>query len=419
MVGHATRFWTVSRGLGAAACLALIVAIVGAQSAYVTPRSGWLYVVDSNKYGDEGRLHIVNPDEGRIVWSRMTGHLPDIALSPDGSRLYLASSVLEGDLLRGHLEIIDTATGLTVQDLPNPDRAVSTLPSYMSRMAMSPDGRWLFQFKMNNAPGNATYYVDTFDTERGAFLARNTPTPLCAWPTLLPSSESGRLTILCNETSDARFLTPTEPTQGGQRLALASLGPAVAAAPGSVRDRSRPPATAIVGPRAVTVIMGDGRFVKTDAQSHQVMQTDLLDRTGRGIVPAPQGDQGAAAAKTPQVSRAPDTNDWLAGRWIKQQAPLLSPNGQELYFGVSSLFALQQGRQPLEQVIVLDAQTLARRRSINVRQVFDSLALSKDGTKLYAVHGDTATVRVIDTASGRELSAFNAGVTPVFAVVAP
>src|SRR5688572_25999842 len=171
------------RKMSASVCLLLATSLLSAQpsgDAYVQPRSGWLFVVDSNNYKAEGRLLVVDPDEGKVVWSRATGHLPDLAVAPNGSRLYLAAGVPGPD---ARIEVIDAANGQTVQTIANPNRAVSTGGSYMSRMALSSNGRWLYQAKMDNAPGNVTYYVDSFDTEQNRFLAHRTVTPLCVWPT--------------------------------------------------------------------------------------------------------------------------------------------------------------------------------------------------------------------------------------------
>jgi DNA-binding beta-propeller fold protein YncE len=394
-----------------AACLLSAMALASAQTSgpYVTPRPGWLYIVDSNRYADDGRLLIVDPDAGRVVWSRPTGHLPDMALSADGTQLYLVSSDPANDL-QGKLEVIDTATGQTLREVPDPDRMVSTGNFYISRMSLSRDGRWLYQIKMDNTPGNVSYYVDTFDTEQSALLKTKAPAPLCAWPTLLSAAESTQLILLCNETFDVRVVNPASASGAAQAQRL-PLGPATS----SATMPARTPALALIKAKGVNVITGDGRFIQTDARAQSIVQSDVLDRTGRGLATPDQQAAAGQASSTPP----PNTNDWLAGRWIKQQAPVLSPDGAQLYLGVSSIGELRRGRQFLEQIVVLDTQTLTRRRSINARHEFTSLTLSRDGSRLYVIDGETATLRVLDAATGQELKAFKVGTTPVFAVVAP
>src|SRR6266478_7369761 len=73
------------------------------------PRSNWLYVLDyvNDPAGDaSGQVLVIDP-QGQVHGRIITGFTPDIVLSPDGTRLYLASKDSVGDTL----SVIDTATG--------------------------------------------------------------------------------------------------------------------------------------------------------------------------------------------------------------------------------------------------------------------------------------------------------------------
>ena len=407
MIRSIRGFSRVMRGSVAASCLILMISAVGAQGqgGYTAPRSGWLFVVDSNDYGDQGRLLVVDPDAGRVVWSRPTGHLPDIAIAPNGSLLYLASATVKPSTVDERLEVIDTATGQTIRDLANPDRSSSTLASYSSRMAISPSGRWLYQAKMDNAPGNLTYYVSTLDTERQVFLAHRTLTPLCVWPTILPPGEENRLDVLCNETLDVRRLSPQDPAASASRLLLGS-----GAAARALRGPS--PATALVTSNtdAVTVVMGDGRFIKGNLATRQITETDLIDRAARGVFDT--------AGSKPATSAPSAAADWFAGRVLHQQIPLLSPDGSQLYVGTSNA-ASPRNRRTFEEIAVLDPQTLQLKRRLPTGGQFESMTLSRDGARLFLVDTKGAAIKVLDAASGQTLRTITVGTTPVFAIIHP
>jgi hypothetical protein len=75
---------------------------------WAKPEPGWLYVLDPkpDAGGPGGRVWLVDPEAGKVMGSIRTGDNADFALSPDGSRLYVAS-ITEGD--SSELAVIDTA----------------------------------------------------------------------------------------------------------------------------------------------------------------------------------------------------------------------------------------------------------------------------------------------------------------------
>ncbi|MGA9505590.1 MAG: hypothetical protein WBV31_14220, partial [Terriglobales bacterium] len=107
-----------------------------------------LYIVDSDRGSSDSheRLFAVDPERKAIVRTYATGSHPDIALSPDGTRLYVASEsrVPEGPegAGAGRLDVVDTETGATLASVANPHRWVAMGPLYGSEMALSADGHW-------------------------------------------------------------------------------------------------------------------------------------------------------------------------------------------------------------------------------------------------------------------------------------
>jgi hypothetical protein len=77
------------------------------------PETGWLYVLDAKRDagGVGGRVWLIDPESGKVMGSIRTGDNPDFALSPDGSRLYVAS-ITQGD--SSELAVIDTAAGAVI-----------------------------------------------------------------------------------------------------------------------------------------------------------------------------------------------------------------------------------------------------------------------------------------------------------------
>jgi hypothetical protein len=182
-------------------------------------RSGWLYVLDSNQMKNKSQVLLVDPEQGRVIRTFKAGQGPDMVLSPDGTRLYLTSTLRnrKGQFRQSILEVIDTTSGKVLQRVDNPERWVSTVPDYPSQMAISPDGHWVYIFKSRTTQDEVSYYVATFDTVQGRFLSENVSLPHCGAVTMLAFPDGRRLNALCYVTNDIRFL---ELTDRGLRLAV-------------------------------------------------------------------------------------------------------------------------------------------------------------------------------------------------------
>ena len=96
-----------------------------------------------------------------------TGDNPDFALSPDGSRLYVAS-ITEGDT--SELAVIDTAAGAIVQRSAVEDREVGDVIPSFSTMAVSGDGLALRIVRDTPKTQDADMFLlATFDTTTESF----------------------------------------------------------------------------------------------------------------------------------------------------------------------------------------------------------------------------------------------------------
>jgi DNA-binding beta-propeller fold protein YncE len=380
-------------------------------------QSGWLYVLDSNDLKRESQVLLLDPEQGRIVRTFTVGSGPEMSLSPDGRRLYVASTrfPLKEDGGRGVLEVMDTTSGAVLQTLDNPGRWVSTLPWYPSHMTLSPDGRWLYIFKIHQTQLSYSSYLVTFDTVRGQFLPEKAPLFSCVTAQLLPLSEPLRLNVISldSDWNKIAFLRLTEngaavaPRNQSKETFELDLPLQEEKQFVKVTEEHRKRAVAFgflsFDNRTLTVVTGGGRLLKVDNETRKIIQTDVIDHQGRKLT----SNLAGAASTT--------SDDWLIGRWIRYQIPPLSPDRTKLYVGVAPLSS-----QSFDRIAVLDSQTLKLLGMIKPRYVFYNLAMSKDGSRLYAISPDQACVIVIDASTGQEIcTIYGVGQTPIQAIVAP
>jgi len=136
---------------------------------WAKPEPGWLYVLDPkpDAGGQGGRIWLFDPETAKVMGSIRTGDNPDFALSPDGSRLYVAS-ITEGD--SSELAVIDTAAGAIVQRSAVEDREVGDVIPSFSTMAVSGDGLALRIVRDTPKTQDADMFLlATFDTTTESF----------------------------------------------------------------------------------------------------------------------------------------------------------------------------------------------------------------------------------------------------------
>jgi DNA-binding beta-propeller fold protein YncE len=376
--------------------------------------SGWLYVLDNNNMKNESQVLLVDPEQERVVRTFKAGQGPDMILSPDGTRLYLASALRkEGRLIQNVLQVIDTTSGKVLQTVDNPDHSISTLRESVSRMAISRDGRYVYASKNRVTWEGVFNYLATFDTAQGQFLPETAPLPRCGVGRILVSPDDSRLNVLCHNTNDIRFLDLAE--NGAQRPLNKAAGSRTATPPklslalglSGTTMHSRGLVVGFLSQDglASTVIMGDGRFFNIDNQSRTIMQANEIDSETRKII--------STSSKTSSA------DDWLSDSWIRFQDLAISADGTKLYIGISRLVHLRQGVRYFDRVVVLDSQTLKRIETINLPRLANSVAISRDGRRLYAISPDQACITIIDTASRESRTIYSIGTSPIRAIVAP
>jgi hypothetical protein len=163
---------------------------------WAKPKPGWLYVLDfkPDAGGPGGRVWLVDPETGKVMASIRTGDNADFALSPDGTRLYVAS-VTEGDT--SELAVIDTAQGVVLDRRTIEDREVANVLPSFSAMAVSGDGLALRILLDTPKSSDAdSFLLATFDAQTGNFRQERASGQLRPRPLhLLPNRGSLRFSL--------------------------------------------------------------------------------------------------------------------------------------------------------------------------------------------------------------------------------
>jgi len=172
------------------------------------PQQGWLYVMDYDSVhaGSPGQVLLVDPDSAQIVGRLIVGSAPEIALSPDGSHLYVASMLDAGDML----SVIDTTTGATLGSVPINNRAQYTSMPDTPVIAVSPDGLWVYILEMRTISRlHDEFTLASFDVAKNAFLPEAPVLPGCVSGLLFPSPNGQQVQVVCRGSNDVHSLLQT------------------------------------------------------------------------------------------------------------------------------------------------------------------------------------------------------------------
>lgn len=358
------------------AVLAVTIATCTAAGGGTPAGRGWLYVLDTNGGGVNGQVMLIDTSTGKVSKAYTTGYRPDMALSPDGTRLYIASRRDNGAKgSQSVLEIYDTASGDMINAVDNPDSFQTTVPIYKSSMVMSPSGRYIYILKLHNTRDATDEYITAFDTLQGRFLRDHISLNTECDFVMLPTSEELTLDVACADSGNLREVT---------------LGDGAA----PVKDRMLPITTK--GPKekwgAVFLQPGE-RNVALVSASGSAFAVERVSAAAQHL--------GTAAQ---------------SGPWI--QRGLMTENRSEVYFSTGTVHRSYPDGQ--DTIVGVDQMTLSLQRSLRTTHPFFSMELSRDGNTLYAIDPEQAAITVVDVASFREVTRLAPiGRTPSFAIAAP
>lgn len=340
---------------------------------------GALYILDAKKGAYDSSVVVVDPNREVAIKTFAAGYNPDIALSPDGQRIYIASTRREGSEWRGSLVTVDTRSGAVVKHVENKDHRMFTLPTYPTSMRVSADGRSLFIVKNHQTIDNDEYYIATYDTTRGEFLSGKAPVPNCVSASILPAATRASVQVVCGNTSDVREIELGN--DGNARVASKRL------------VRSVPPAGLRL---ALGANKGNGSLF-------------ALTGDGKPFIVARNGDVTPAGRSV------------VAGdRWVRLQDRLSSGNGSEMYIASGRKGDLANGDDSFTQIVAIDSNSLEERGIINTSIPFYAMALDPIERKLFGVAPQSGSVIVLDSSPLRKRRVISGLVTtPTMVIVAP
>ena len=106
------------------------------------------------------------------------------------------------------------------------------------------------------------------------------------------------------------------------------------------------------------------------------------------------------------------------GQWIRIQPAAITPGGARVYLGVDALANRRNGVQGFQWIDVVDAASFEHLSRFRLHRLAWSISLSKDGTRVYAIDMKSATLSILDAATGAELKTIGGlGTTPIFTLV--
>ena len=357
------------------------------------PEPGWLYVLDpkADAGGPGGRVWLIDPETETVMGSIRTGNSPDFALSPDGSRLYVAS-VMDTD--SSELAVIDTAQGVVLKSRMVVGRAVADgLPPF-STMAVSGDGLALrILIDDPKSSGADSLLLATFDTQAGEFLQGIVHLGNCGPGRFISYPTADHFDFLCPRTNRVRMIRVDADSRELQNVDVTLPWE---------RRNGVAEAIEVPGSQEIAIVRGDGAVFKMDP-----------------------GSQGFA--DTPAHPGLPNR--------IPPTAWPTSPDGSRVYLGYNgdydrrseSRFYLDYGRPPnvrpnsamAYEFRVIDTRTWQKIGTIKTKMPFWSAATGNEGKILYAMAPQKHSILVIDTVKMRQSRILKVGGTPTLALVAP
>jgi DNA-binding beta-propeller fold protein YncE len=360
---------------------------------WAKPKPGWLYVLDPKPEtgGPGGRVWLVDPETAKVMGGIRTGDNADFALSPDGSRLYIAS-IMDGD--SSELAVIDTIQGVVLQRGKIEDREVANVLPPFSTMAVSGDG--LALRILIDTPKSAdadSFLLATFDTQAGSFLPRSVHLGNCGPGRFISYPSAERFDFLCPRTNRVRLIRVDGDSRELQNLDVIlpwerRVGAAEAIEASGAQD--------------IGIIRGDGAVFKMNVATQQFTETAAHPLLPNRVLPA---------------------------AWPS------SPDGSRVYLGYNrdyeraydNRFYLDYGRPPnlrpnnatAGEFRVFDTRTWRKIGTIRTKMPFWSAVTGNDGKTLYAMAPQKHSILVIDTVKMRQIRILKVGGTPALALVAP
>lgn len=348
---------------------------------WTKPLPGWLYVLDprSDPISPGSRVWLMDPERSIILGSVRAGYDPDFALSPDGSRLYIAS----GERESGELAVMDTETG-NIRHIPFPGRELyqpwyQGLPPF-SEMAFTPDGRALWISGQHVlSPDRIETRLSVFDTHDENFLNKSVDVDDCDWGNFVASPETNHLEFWCGSFSNpdlVRFVR----IDASSELSSNSVDLPMPRGCGGLAE-----AIPLPGGNKMAIVRTDGAVYEMDVATRKFSPTFAAGACSEFAV---------AGVESPR-----------------------SADGAKLYLGYGGI--APNGMSSASELRVFDVTTWVESVRAKTSVPFWSTVASQDGKYIYATAPEQHGILALDAESLREKQVIVVGTTPSLAIVAP
>lgn len=332
-----------------------------------------LYVLD----GVGQRIHLVNSRRGKVIQTLKTGYSPDLAVSPDGLRLYVAYTDFDSKEPR-KLSVVDTATGRFLATVDNPDAPKWDFSPPFSLMAISANGKRLYVLGRRSLPPSTdVHFVSTFDTENQAFLSEVATVPNCPGSVLFPAKEPAIVHVACLGSNSVHTLEIGDDGALKSRVAL-QVEETLLLLP----DGRRFPHDGANTLKQVSYSLSNGEYMYFTRAKGELVKIDLENKR--------------------IVSNSTKLPDGL--KPLAVSPGVISPDGNKLFVPCS--------RGTAYEIVEYDTQTMERQRSVAVSKEFSSIAMSPAGDYIYAAVPDDGEVLVIDTRTMSQITGWKLGGAP-------
>ncbi len=326
-----------------------------------------IYIVDPD-FGNGAilsRIIAVDPDAGkRTVGGKETRHLPEMALSPDGRRMYVAETyrtrVTRGET-RDVLSVYDRATGeLLIDDVPVQGRLkYKAYPLGEPFLFLSEDGSRLFVMKYGDPDVRRTRLA-SFDAETLRLLHEG-PYPRCGW----------RVEVMVD-----RWVCVN--STGSERTGV------------SVSLDAVDPRTGVLLEQILSIPEAGTEYTLSFARVGQTLF--LVNRDGTVNVVDLGDYESVGRSKL----------DLPAGRKTSHSSFRVSPDGKRLYLGFDESGPSYNGLA--DEIWVFDAETGRQMANIDLAHDVTHFTLSAEGDRLYAVSPSARSLMVYDARTYEELA---------------
>ena len=336
---------------------------------------GAVWVLDN---GPGPQIVRLDPGTGAVAAVHRVGEgETDMAVSPDGSRLFVSSYVYEPENLGLALSVVEAATGRVLRSIPMPGRLRPPPAPRSSSMAASTDGRWVFVVDaFGPVPGQ--FRLWTFDVAGERFLPEPAPVDPCA-PGAILAPLTGRSALMFCPATGRRAQGPAELALNHEVHVL-SMGDAggtveapTIAIPVESEVRIDPEQTI----RELWRLSG-GDVDSAGREAFMVMENGVVQ-----VVDV----AGRSRERQFQVEVAKEL-------FVPPGGAALTSDGQRLLVALAPLQG-PDGRGDPDRITGVEVATGRALGTVSLPS-FWTLAPAADGTHAYAVHRTTRSVSVID-----------------------